>query len=189
VSVPAIRTERLELVSFSPDVMRAVLDNDLARAADLLGTTVPADLRERLGELFLIRLDDIDRDASVQPWVARAIVLTDEHGVRRLVGSVGFHGPPNEDGRVEVGYHVEPEFRRRGFATEAVRALLDWAWREHGISRYRASVSPTNAASLAVVGGLGFRQTGRQWDDIDGEELVFELDRPEADPSPQADRR
>ncbi|MFL5680814.1 MAG: GNAT family N-acetyltransferase [Chloroflexota bacterium] len=189
MAVPAIRTERLELVSFSPAVMRAVLDNDLAAAAEQLGATVPSDLRERLGELFLIRLDDIDRDASVQPWVARAMVLTDEQGVRRLVGSVGFHGPPNDDGRVEVGYHVEPEFRRRGFATEAVRALLDWAWREHSISRFRASVAPTNMASLAVVGGLGFRQTGRQWDDIDGEELVFELDRPDAAASPEADRR
>ncbi|HKG57649.1 MAG TPA: GNAT family N-acetyltransferase [Candidatus Limnocylindrales bacterium] len=177
--VPAIRTERLELVSFSPEVMRAVLDGDLARASQKLGATVPGDLRERLGELFLIRLDDIDRDASVQPWVARAIVLTDELGVRRLVGSVGFHGPPNDDGRVEIGYHVEPGFRRRGFATEAVRALLEWAWREHRISRYRASVAPTNVASLAVVAGVGFHQTGRQWDDIDGEELVFELDRPD----------
>src|SRR3954453_5051180 len=111
------------------------------------------------------------------------MVLRDELGVRRLRRSDGFHGPPNDDGRVEGGYHVGPGVRRRGFATEAVRALLEWAWREHGISRYRASVAPTNVASLAVVAGLGFRQTGRQWDDIDGEELVFELDRPEIAPS------
>jgi RimJ/RimL family protein N-acetyltransferase len=186
VAVPAIRSERLELVSFSPSVMRAVLDGDLARAGEELGAILPGDLRQRLGELFLIRLDEIDRDESVQPWVARAMVLTDELGVRRLVGSVGFHGPPNEDGRVEVGYHVEPGFRRRGFAKEAVRTLLDWAWREHGISKFRASVAPTNDASLAVISGLGFRQTGRQWDDVDGEELVFELDRPEAPPVPSA---
>src|SRR5215210_5312368 len=179
--VPAIRTERLELVSFSPEVMRAVLDGDLARASQELGATVPGDLRERLGELFLIRLDDIDRDASVQPWVARAIVLTDELGVRRLVGSVGFHGPPNDDGRVEVGYHVEPGFRRRGLATEAVRTLLEWAAAEPGIRRFRASVAPDNVASLGVIAALGFTQTGRQWDEIDGEELVFELDWPEPD--------
>ena len=44
------------------------------------------------------------------------------------------------------------------------------------MDRFRASVSPGNVASLAVIGRLGFRQTGVQIDDIDGEELVFQLD-------------
>ncbi len=179
--VPAIRSPRLELVSFSQRAMRAVLDRDLDVTEAELGAAVPRDLRERLGELFAMRLADVERDASVLPWVARAMVLTDELGVRRLVGSVGFHGPPNEDGRVELGYHVEPGFRRRGFAAEAVRALLEWAAWEHGIRRFRASVAPSNEASLAVVSRLGFRQTGTRWDEIDGEELVFELDWPEGE--------
>ena len=178
MEVPPIRSPRLELVAFSPAAMRAVLDRDYASAAADLGAAVPGDLRERLGDLFEMRLDDVARDPAVRPWIARAMILTDELGVRRLVGSVGFHGPPNEEGRAEVGYHVEPGFRRRGFATEAVRTLIDWAAREHGITRFRASVAPTNVASLAVVAGLGFRQTGRQWDEVDGEELVFELDLP-----------
>jgi len=60
-------------------------------------------------------------------------------------------------------------------ASEVVRALFDWAHAQ-GVDRFRASVSPDNSASLAVIGRLGFRQTGVQIDDIDGEELVFELD-------------
>jgi RimJ/RimL family protein N-acetyltransferase len=173
-----IASPRLTLVSFSPRAMRAVLDGDVAAAGDELGAAVPRGLRERLGELFERRLPEVDRDPAVLPWVARAMVLTDELGVPRVIGSVGFHGPPNEDGAVEIGYHVEPGFRRRGFATEAVRALLDWAAAEHGIRRFRASVSPSNDRSLAVVGRLGFRQTGVRWDELDGEQLVFELDWP-----------
>ena len=57
-----------------------------------------------------------------------------------------------------------------------VRALLDWAAVEHGVNRFRASVAPDNLPSLAVVAKFGFRQVGVQIDDIDGEELVFELD-------------
>ena len=53
--------------------------------------------------------------------------------------------------------------------------MFDWA-RKQGVERFRASVSPDNSASLAVVRGFGFRQTGIQLDDIDGEELVFDLD-------------
>jgi RimJ/RimL family protein N-acetyltransferase len=174
----AISSPRLTLVPFSPRAMRAVLDGDLDVAEEELGAAVPRGLRERLGELFERRLAEIDLDPSVLPWMARAMVLTDNLAVRRVIGSVGFHGAPNADGQVEIGYHVEPGYRRRGFATEAVRALLDWAAEEHGISRFRASIVPSNEPSLAVVARLGFRQTGVRWDELDGEELVFELDRP-----------
>jgi RimJ/RimL family protein N-acetyltransferase len=44
------------------------------------------------------------------------------------------------------------------------------------VRNFRASVAPDNVASLAIIGRLGFRQTGIQIDDVDGEELVFELD-------------
>ena len=102
--------------------------------------------------------------------------MTEADGGRRFIGTAGFHAPPDADGRVEIGYRVEPAYRRRGIATEVVRALFDWAAREHGVTRFRASVSPNNVASLAIIRGFGFHQTGVQIDDIDGEELVFELD-------------
>jgi RimJ/RimL family protein N-acetyltransferase len=97
---------------------------------------------------------------------------------RTVVGTAGFHGPPDEDGRVELGYGVEPAHRRRGLATEVVAALLEWA-RGQGVSRFRATIAPTNIPSLAIVRAFGFREVGVFVDAVDGEELVFELD-PEA---------
>ena len=94
---------------------------------------------------------------------------------RTLVGRIGFHAPPDARGAVEIGYAVEPEYRGHGYATEAATDMLAWARREHGIRSFVASVSPTNAPSLAIVKKFGFVQTGVQWDDEDGEELVFEL--------------
>ncbi len=102
--------------------------------------------------------------------------MTDETGRRAVIGTIGFHGPPDEDGRVEIGYRIEPEFRRRGLTTEAVAALLDWA-ETQGIHRFRASVAPGNVASLAIVRAFGFREVGTQIDEIDGLELVFEMER------------
>jgi ribosomal-protein-alanine N-acetyltransferase len=100
----------------------------------------------------------------------------------QMVGHAGFHGPPGVNGpakadAVEVGYTVFPEFRGQGFATEAARALLDWAAERHGIRSFIASVAPNNEPSLAIVRKLGFVQTGEQWDEEDGLELVFELGR------------
>ena len=97
-----------------------------------------------------------------------------------MIGHIGFHGPPGANGpekagALEVGYTVFEPFRRQGYATEAVVGILEWARAEHGVRHFVASVGPRNDPSLALVRRLGFRQTGTQWDDEDGEELVFEL--------------
>jgi ribosomal-protein-alanine N-acetyltransferase len=57
-----------------------------------------------------------------------------------------------------------------------VRAAFAWATRVHGVKRFRASVAPDNERSLNLIGKLGFVQTGEQWDERDGLELVFELE-------------
>jgi RimJ/RimL family protein N-acetyltransferase len=176
MDVPAIRTARFELVSMSMRFMRLLVARDLDGAAAEIGARVPADLPDQLDHFLQFRIADLEVDPGAQPWLGRAIVVTEPDGTRRIIGSAGFHTPPGADGRVEVGYRVEPAFRRQGIASEVVRALFDWAAGEQGVDRFRAAVAPDNVGSLAIVRGLGFRQTGVQIDDIDGEELVFELD-------------
>jgi len=91
-----------------------------------------------------------------------------------VIGYCGFHGPPKAVGRAEIGYTVFEKFRLRGYATEAAKALIQWA-RHTGERSVFASVAPTNGPSLAVLNRLGFRHVGEQMDEIDGKELVFEL--------------
>lgn len=176
MDVPPIRTARFELVSMSLAFMRLLLARELAAAAAEIGASVPEDLPDRLDNFLQFRIADLSEDATAQPWLGRAIVLTEADGTKRIIGSAGFHSPPDADGRAEIGYRVEPAYRRQGVATEVVRALFDWAFREHDVTRFRAAVAPDNVASLAIVERLGFRQVGAQIDDIDGKELVFELD-------------
>jgi ribosomal-protein-alanine N-acetyltransferase len=173
--VPSISTPRFELVSMTMAFMQALIERDLATAEREAGAIVPVDLPDELEHFLDYRTAQLRADPRIQPWLGRLIVLEDERG-RRVIGTIGFHGPPGDDGRVEVGYRVQPEYRRRGVATEAVRALFDWAYREHGVTRFRASTAPDNVASRAVLATFGFRQVGSQIDDIDGLELVFERD-------------
>jgi RimJ/RimL family protein N-acetyltransferase len=175
VSVPPIPTPRFELVSMSLPFMRDLVARDLVAAEAEIGAKVPDSFPDDLDTFLRYRIADLTDDPSAQPWLGRAIVLTEADGTRRSIGSCGFHSPPGPDGRVEIGYKVQPEYRRQGVATEVVRALFDWAHAQ-GIDRFRASVSPGNVGSLAIIRGLGFRQVGVQIDDIDGEELVFDLD-------------
>ena len=175
MEVPPIRTHRFQLVTMSMPFMRALVDRDLSAAEAEIGATVPGNFPETLDNFLQFRIADLTVDPEAQPWLGRAIVLTDPDGTRRIIGSVGFHSPPDAEGRVEIGYRVEPAWRRQGVATEVARAMFDWA-HEQGVDRFRAAVAPTNEASLGVIGKFGFHQVGVQIDDIDGEELVFELD-------------
>lgn len=101
-----------------------------------------------------------DRDAATiyragDAWAPRHIV----RGTTTL-GSIGFFGPPEPaaDGvpEVEVGYGLVEEARGWGFATEALRALL--AETDRLGVRVRASVEPTNAASIRVLAKCGFTE-------------------------------
>jgi RimJ/RimL family protein N-acetyltransferase len=175
VTIPPIPTPRFELVSMSLRFMELLVARDLPTAEAEIGAIVPVEMPDLLDNFLQFRIADLSVDPQAQPWLGRAIVLTEPDGTRRIIGSCGFHTPPGPDGRVEVGYNIQPLYRRQGVATEVVHALFDWAHGQ-GVDRFRASVAPDNVGSLAIIKGLGFRQVGVQIDDIDGEELVFELD-------------
>jgi RimJ/RimL family protein N-acetyltransferase len=53
---------------------------------------------------------------------------------------------------------------------------MAWATAEHGITRFRAGISPQNAPSLRLIRKLGFAQADTQQHDRRGEELIFHHD-------------
>jgi ribosomal-protein-alanine N-acetyltransferase len=178
VSWRTISSARLELVSLSADVLEAMLAGRRDDVASLAGIDVPDgwpgdDLRRFLE----LRAAQMRTDSSAQRWLVRAMALREPE--RPMIGHIGFHGPPGVNGlrrrgALEIGYTVFEPYRGEGYASEAVTALIEWA-REEGIEDFVASVAPSNKPSLAIVTKLGFVETGRQWDEEDGEELVFEL--------------
>jgi [ribosomal protein S5]-alanine N-acetyltransferase len=135
-----------------------------------LGYQLPEQFPGDLRGLLSRRLAQLEKNSLEQPFLARSLVFDGQ-----MIGYAGFHAMPSFAGRLEVGYTIFPDFRRQGFALEAVRGLFEWAKLESDVITFVASVSPRNVASLALIAKLGFVQVGRQWDEEDGEELVFEL--------------
>lgn len=177
-----IPTRRLDLTLMSPDLMRALLAADWDTGGQLLGAEIPAEWRAEYWQWLGQRPDQAEADPSVVPWMPRVLLLRGS-GQRGgagpdVVGEAGFHGPPDAAGRVEIGYMVLAAHRRRGYAEEAARGLMSWASAEHGVTLFRASISPDNTASLNLIGKLGFTLAGRQHHDQRGEELVFHRDNP-----------
>jgi len=71
-----------------------------------------------------------------------------------IVGDCGFR--VNDDGEAEISYTVAPEFRRRGFASEAVSALVDSLLSRPKITCAIARITPDNLPSAGLLAKLGF---------------------------------
>jgi ribosomal-protein-alanine N-acetyltransferase len=173
----------LRLVLLHRAALEALARADASGAAAAIGLPVPTSFVEDTW-LWNYRLPQLLADPACEPWLVRVIVARRDDGEEVIAGHAGFHGQPDGRGMVEIGYSVEPEYRRRGLARAAVAELLAFA-AEHGAAIIRASVSPDNAPSLNLIASYGFVQVGEQWDERDGRELVFE--RPAPTPGSEVD--
>lgn len=171
---PFTRSQKcVRFVELSGGAMSALLDGDLAEAGRVAGVSLTAYfVTDSARWLWRFRLDQMAADPGHARWMVRQAVVGDDGLV---VGHAGFHGPPDERGMVEIGYAVAPEFRRRGYARATLTELLRRAAGEPAVTTVRATISPDNAASLSTIAGFGFVETGEQWDEEDGRELVFEV--------------
>lgn len=86
---------------------------------------------------------------------------------REVVGLCSLVKPPSGDG-VDFGYGVAVNRRRRGFASAAVGALLQWACVDHRVQNLRAETSVKNLPSQRVLERNGFDRIGERIDDEDG---------------------
>ena len=79
-----------------------------------------------------------------------------ERETETVVGDIGFFGPPDADGSVEIGYSVVPDRRRRGYATQAAHSLVVWAFQQPGVQRVVAGCEPDNEPSIRTLERLSF---------------------------------
>lgn len=135
-----IRTARLELVRLTAPFVAAVVLGDACAAAMEVGARVGRWLTADPSHLIQLHLAGQAADASGFPGLGRVIVLAVPGGARRVIGAIGFDGPPDDRGRLEASYRVHPAHRSRGFAAEALAALLDWATEWYGVTRFVVAV-------------------------------------------------
>lgn len=95
----------------------------------------------------------------------------------RVIGKAGIWEMP------EVGYILHPDYWRRGFGEEVLGALIRFGFEERKLAQITADVDPDNVASIAMLGKLGFRETGREARTIEiggvwYDSVYFALDAP-----------
>ncbi|MGN6742896.1 MAG: GNAT family N-acetyltransferase [Amnibacterium sp.] len=98
--------------------------------------------------------------AATDPDPVFTLYQVRERASGLAVGGIGFFGPPDADGAVELGYGLVAAARGGGLATEALLAAVGIA-AAHGATAVRADTEPGNAASQRVLAKAGFAETGR----------------------------
>jgi [ribosomal protein S5]-alanine N-acetyltransferase len=168
----------IELRPMTPAFIEAVLDDRREEAATLLDVELPAEFPREGERRFLgLRLSQMREDERFETWCPSVVILAG-----RMIGHAGYHGPPgvnstqNPDA-VEFGYAIYPEWRGKGYATQAAVMLMDQAEERAGIRHFVLAVAPDNDPSIAIVRKLGFVRTGEHMDEEDGLEHIFELTR------------
>lgn len=149
-----LRTARLRLLALTPDHLRQYLASP-GRLAATLGFTVSREIiNEPLRRAIAGKLADMaGAPVETHPWHTYWLIIieADPFGA----GMAGFKGLPDETGEVEIGYGIDPAYRNRGYITEAVAALISWAFDDRRCHSVLAVTSKSNVPSNRVAEKLG----------------------------------
>ena len=160
-----LATERLRLVVDTPEKV-------LARIEALS----PAE-RAEVSDEWLARLRST---SAADPWMHGFSATERVNGV--TIGCCAFKGPPDPDGVVEIAYFVDPVHEGQGYATEASRALIVFAFDGGLVRVVRAHTKAGNVASERVLTKCGFKHVGEVIDPDDGLVSRWERSKGQAEP-------
>lgn len=157
-----VKTARLHLKSANVELAAADL-NDSARLARLLQAELPDNWPPPLNDenSKTYTLNYLKQNPDAAGWAAWYFVLPAALNKKgRVIGIGGFTGKPSKQGIVEVGYSVIPDHQRSGFASEALAALIDWAFSHQEVQLVTAQTLPALVASIRVLEKNGFHLDG-----------------------------
>jgi RimJ/RimL family protein N-acetyltransferase len=178
--MPRIQTPRLLLIPASIATLSAELEGRRALAR-LLEVDVPPSWPPELYDEAAVRwsLNALETRFLTPDWGLYYVAeLPDVASARqRLAGVVGFKGPPDSGGTVEIGYGILPERRRLGFAREAVDGMIGWAFGRESVTRVIAHTLTELTPSIRVLESAGFTFVGPGEDESEPDAIQYELRR------------
>lgn len=170
----ALEAGQARLRPLSAAALEALAAHDGLRFRAITGISVGDDVRPPplMQDALPFVVEQLRQHPDAAEWWMWAIVLDG-----RFAGTVGFAGPPDPEGSVQVGYSMLPELQGRGVATDALRAIVAWAFGHPEVQLVRATIPPWNAPSIRVAEKAGFARAWTEHDDEVGEVHVYVLER------------
>jgi len=138
-----IKTERLNIYPLSDEEMQDIINNETNQV---------------LKAAYLEMLAGCKKNPEHRIWHALWVLQLND-GSGTIVGSLSFKGL-NDNGMIEIGYGMNPEYQGKGLMTEAVSAAAHWASQQPGVLSIEAETKMDNIASQRVLEKAGFVPKG-----------------------------
>lgn len=165
-----IETPRLRLVALSPELARLQVEQPKA-FFEALGVepepSWPPEFMDQ--EAMRWASGELNRHPGATGWYTWIYVSP---VLNRLLGAGGFQGRPDKHGQVEIGYSMLLSYREQGLATEAVCALMDWAYEDPAVKRIIARTRSDRNPSHRVLEKAGFERSDINVDAETGLEII-----------------
>ena len=158
-----LQTPRLDLVLLDPGTARALVEG-----ASLNGHEWASGYP--LGSSLLRAELTLAADRQQRPLGPFGTYQVIRRADDKVIGDVGFMGPPDPTGAVNVGCAITEDARGQGYGTEAMQALLQWAREQPGLTCVLADTTRSNLASQRLLERVGLHRVGE-----DGELLYYML--------------
>lgn len=163
-----LETQRLKLLPFTLELKKITLA-ERARLTEMLGVAIPdAWPGAEMLEALLLFIEAMEKDPLGLVWDGIILHKADQIAI----GGIGFHGPPDEASRVEIGYNIIPTYQGQGYATKMARRVIDWAFQTPGIQVITAECLDDNLGSIRVLEKVGMRRLAAE-----GNKLKWELQK------------
>lgn len=157
-AIPVIETERLILRAFEPDDLDsyAAIESDTEVMRYISGAPVP---RETVWVNLL-------RHRGMWAAMGFGFFAVVDKADGALIGEAGLQDRqrdmmPSLDGTLEAGWIFAARAQGKGYAREAMRAVLNWRDTAHSEKPVTCIIHPENRRSIALANDLGFKEQAR----------------------------
>lgn len=155
-----LKTQRLQVAALSPYQVQLYLNQPERLEAHLGFPVSRAVLTEPVVHALGIKLGKMTRvQPEMQPWYTYWLIVVCAPQAFGA-GLAGFKGAPDGLGSAELGYGIDPAFQGKGYMTETVCALVDWAFDRPICRTVTAVTLKVNYASIRVLEKAGFMRVG-----------------------------
>jgi [ribosomal protein S5]-alanine N-acetyltransferase len=160
-----IRTKRLTIKPLTCDELKKHIDSpeELAKGMGLIPSQTLGDenTKEAIINDLLPNLEDSNKDPLFNTmWI---IIKKNK---RAIVGGICFHGEPDKNAEIEIGYGTDYEYRNKGIMTETIAGLIQWLKTDNRVKIIRAETEADNISSVRVLEKNYFKVIQRHDDSI-----------------------
>jgi RimJ/RimL family protein N-acetyltransferase len=149
-----IETERLILVPLTPGQLGLWVENIPALEENLRCSYKAEPMQGLFLEIVKKQLSAAEKDPEHYLYHSFWFLIRKED--RTVVGSADFKNVPDNNGEIEIGYGLGDRFEHKGYMTEAVHAMCEWALKQKNVTRITAETDIGSVASQHILQRCGF---------------------------------